>query len=133
MALIQRPGLYEASFQGLHVEEEGLNPAKGQRVFKSCSISKPICFFVILLFLISFLFVAFVTSLQHWLLPHNRQKECQRGEEQQIMIHDCVCLWLWVKEKMINTFQGEIIERHQALFDGGHLDNETIISGLKVF
>ena len=50
------------------------------------------------------------------------QKEVQRGEEAQIHLHDMICLWLWMKKKMKESFPGEVLDRHQTLFDNGILD-----------
>ena len=49
------------------------------------------------------------------------QKEVQLGLEEQLHLHDLVCLWIYVREKMSTSFTGEVMERHDILFQKGYL------------
>ena len=49
------------------------------------------------------------------------QKEAQLSEQNHLDLHDLTCLWLFVKKAMSASFPGEVVERHQELFDNGHL------------
>ena len=58
---------------------------------------------------------------KHDLFHSALQKEVQRNDEAQHQIHDATCLWLWVKTKMADAFPGDVVDRHQKLFDNGCL------------
>ena len=54
------------------------------------------------------------------------QKEVQRGEDAQILCHDIVCLWIWIKAKLEEHFPGDVVQRHQKLFDDGCLRSKNV-------
>lgn len=49
------------------------------------------------------------------------QKEVQLGFEEQLHLHDLTCLWIYVRGKMSATFTGEVMARHETLFEKGYL------------
>lgn len=54
------------------------------------------------------------------------QKNQQLNEEGATMLHDVVCLWLWVKEKMKMEFAAGTIEQHAEKFLKGILGFEIV-------
>lgn len=49
------------------------------------------------------------------------EKEAQLSDESHVELHDLTCLWLYVKDQMGKSFPGEVVDRHQELFDNGLL------------
>ena len=49
------------------------------------------------------------------------QKNQQLNEEAATMLHDVVCLWLWLREKMKVEFAEPIIAHHDEKFLKGCL------------
>ena len=43
----------------------------------------------------------------------------QLNEDAQLLLFDNCCLWLWIREKMVATFPGAVIEQHDKLFEQG--------------
>ena len=58
---------------------------------------------------------------RHVLICSFCQKLQQLSEEDHQMLHDVCCFWIWIKPKMMAEFPGEVIARHQDLFDKGIL------------
>ena len=54
------------------------------------------------------------------------QKNQQLNEEGATMLHDVVCLWLWVQEKMKMEFTAAVIEQHAEKFLKGILGFELV-------
>ena len=38
-----------------------------------------------------------------------------------MVLHDCVCLWLWLLPRLEKQFPGEVVEKHKELFEKGLL------------
>ncbi|CAL1131715.1 unnamed protein product [Cladocopium goreaui] len=53
-----------------------------------------------------------------------KKKQSQISEDEHFLLHDVCCLWLWVKQKMAESFTVTEVEKHQELFDKGHLDSD---------
>ena len=87
-----QPGLCQNGVERGHPEEEGLNLLLSQ--------------------LVGSVIVFFPNKKHDHVWPYDRshgharktiitlQKDVQRGEDAQILCHDMVCLWLWVKAKL---------------------------------
>ena len=97
-------GLCAKSFQGCDFESEGQKRVNMcfQHMFKS-----------------RFVFHSWTES-QKPLPPC--EKEAQLSEENHVELHDCTCLWLYVKDQMSKSFPGEVGDRHQELFENWLLD-----------
>ena len=54
------------------------------------------------------------------------QKNQQLNEEGATMLHDVVCLWVWVKETMKMEFTAAVIEQHDEKFLKGTLGFEIV-------
>ncbi|CAL1125989.1 unnamed protein product [Cladocopium goreaui] len=52
------------------------------------------------------------------------KKNAQLGEEDQLLLHDCVCLWLWLLPKLENEFPKPVVDKHYQLFLRGSLDSD---------
>ena len=113
-----QPGLCQNGVERGHPEEEGLNQLLSQ--------------------LVGSVIVFFLNKKHDHVWPYDRshgharktiitlQKDVQRGEDAQILCHDMVCLWLWVKAKLEEHFPGEVVQRHQKLFDDGCLRSKNM-------
>ena len=53
------------------------------------------------------------------------QKAAQMDEEAHIHLHDIVCLWIWVREKISTEFNGETINNFEKMFHDGLLGSVT--------
>ena len=52
-------------------------------------------------------------------MPPRPEKQSQISEDEHFLLHDVCCLWLWVKQKMAESFTVTEVEKHQELFDKG--------------
>lgn len=41
--------------------------------------------------------------------------------DDQFMLHDITCLWVWLRPKLGKSFGTEVLEKHDELFMQGHL------------
>lgn len=65
-------------------------------------------------------------SLENTTLNNNQfwapgQKQHQLSEDAHLVLFDNCCLWTWMRKKMVTTFNGEVVEKHDKLFDEGLL------------
>jgi len=49
------------------------------------------------------------------------QKLAQLDDEAQMLLHDCCCLWVYVRAALKKSFNSEIISRHDEMFEKGYL------------
>ena len=49
------------------------------------------------------------------------QKQAQMDEEGHVGLHDVVCLWIWLKKKLEDSFPSSLVEKYEALFLKGTL------------
>ena len=47
------------------------------------------------------------------------QKQQQLSEDGHIHLFDCTCLWLWLRDHMAKTFPGDVISKHDTLWEEG--------------
>ena len=50
---------------------------------------------------------------------HPDEKQHQLNEDAHHVLFDNCCLWVWVREKMVKNFDGEVVHRHDELFAEG--------------
>ena len=49
------------------------------------------------------------------------QKQAQLDIDGHMLLHDCCVLWIWIKNKMVDLFPGEVLQQHDAWFEQGFL------------
>lgn len=54
--------------------------------------------------------------------PTLTQKLAQLDEEGHIHLHDIVCLWVWLKERLQRAFPSDTVDRYTEYFHKGNLD-----------
>jgi hypothetical protein len=47
------------------------------------------------------------------------QKLNQLDLDAQCLLHDVCCLWIWLRAKLVLSFSGEVIQKHDELFMNG--------------
>ena len=65
-------------------------------------------------------------SLENTTLNNNQflapgQKQHQLSEDAHLVLFDNCCLWTWMRKKMVSTFSGQVVEKHDKLFSEGLL------------
>lgn len=53
------------------------------------------------------------------------QKLHQLDEDGHVALHDISCLWVWIKKKLSTMFFGEVLDRHQKLWEDGLFGNDS--------
>ena len=53
------------------------------------------------------------------------QKLHQLDEDGHVALHDISCLWVWIKKKLSTMFSGEVLDRHQKLWEDGLFGNDS--------
>ena len=59
-------------------------------------------------------------TFKSW-IPRPCQKQAQLTEEQHLVLHDCVCLWVWLQPLMTAAFPNKDVEKYAELFEKGML------------
>ena len=49
------------------------------------------------------------------------EKNAQLDDDGQLLLHDVVCLWNWMRPKLKSQFPGAVLQRHEELFMRGPL------------
>ena len=56
------------------------------------------------------------------------QKQAQMDEESHVNLHDVVCLWIWLKKKMVDAFPSSVVDKYDSLFHKGFLAIQLFLS-----
>jgi len=103
------PGLLQKSFAVCINQEEGLYGKNMENII--------LCFYTV--FKHIFCHVPFGGGAHlNNLFP---EKQTQLSDEEQVLLHDVCCCWLWVKKQMASHFTAEVVDQHQLLFNEGCL------------
>ena len=53
------------------------------------------------------------------LIIHLCQKNAQLSEDEHILLHDICCCWIWLREKLAQSFPTAVVEKYDGLFEKG--------------
>lgn len=54
-------------------------------------------------------------------MPRARQKQAQLCEDSHVLLHDCVCLWVWIREELAHAYPNHEVEKYTEFFEKGML------------
>ena len=49
------------------------------------------------------------------------QKQAQLSEDNHLLLHDCVCLWIWLRERLAQAYPSHEVDKYTELFEKGML------------
>ena len=47
------------------------------------------------------------------------KKNCQRSEQDHLLLHEIACLWIWMLPKLEGEFPGDVVSKYADLFSKG--------------